>query len=71
MLTVVNYTVSPNAKRLFDMNRQGMEAAKSSPKEEPGLGATAFSASTKSTVVIAEGQRYRADYRGARGSRPR
>jgi hypothetical protein len=49
-LTVVNYTVSANAKKLFEMNRQGMEAAKGSPKDEPGLGATAFSASTKSTI---------------------
>jgi len=51
-LAIVNYTVAANAKRLFEMNRQGMEAAKSSPKDEPGLGATAFSASTKSTVEI-------------------
>jgi hypothetical protein len=51
-LVVVNYTVSANAKHLFEMNRQGMEAAKGSPKDEPGLGATAFSASTKSTIEI-------------------
>ena len=51
-LTVVNYTASANAKKLFEMNRQGMEAAKGSPKDEPGLGATAFSASTKSTIEI-------------------
>ena len=51
-LTVVNYTVSANAKKLFEMNRQGMEAAKGSPKDESGLGATAFSASTKSTIEI-------------------
>jgi hypothetical protein len=51
-LVVVNYTIAANAKMLFDMNRQGMEAAKSSPKDEPGLGATAFSASTKSTIEI-------------------
>jgi hypothetical protein len=51
-LTVVNYTVSAAAKKLFEMNRQGMEAAKGSPKDEPGLGATAFSASTKSTIEI-------------------
>jgi hypothetical protein len=51
-LVVVNYTVSANAKMLFEMNRQGMEAAKGSPKDEPGLGATAFSASTKSTIEI-------------------
>lgn len=51
-LTIVNYTVSSYAKKLFEMNRQGMEAAKGSPKDEPGLGATAFSASTKSTIEI-------------------
>ena len=51
-LVVVNYTVSATAKQLFEMNRQGMEAAKGSPKNEPGLGATAFSASTKSTIEI-------------------
>ncbi len=51
-LTVVNYTVSANAKKLYEMNRQGMETAKGSPKDEPGLGATAFSASTKSTIEI-------------------
>jgi hypothetical protein len=51
-LTIVNYTVSANAKKLFEMNRRGMEEAKGSPKDEPGLGATAFSASTKSTIEI-------------------
>jgi hypothetical protein len=51
-LVVVNYTVAANAKMLFEMNRQGMEAAKGSPKDESGLGATAFSASTKSTFEI-------------------
>jgi hypothetical protein len=51
-LVAVNYTVSATAKRLFEMNRQGMEDAKGSPKDEPGLGATAFSASTKSTIEI-------------------
>jgi hypothetical protein len=51
-LVVVNYTVAANAKMLFEMNRKGMEAAKGSPKDEPGLGATAFSASTKSTIEI-------------------
>jgi hypothetical protein len=51
-LVVVNYTVAANAKMLLEMDRQGMEAAKGSPKDEPGLGATAFSASTKSTFEI-------------------
>jgi len=51
-LIVVNYTASANAKHLFEMNRQGMEAAKGSPKDEPGLGASAFSAATKSTIEI-------------------
>jgi hypothetical protein len=52
MLTAVNYTSAPNAKRLFDMNRQGMEHAEGGVKDEPGLGATAFSGATKSAVVI-------------------
>lgn len=52
MLTAMNYTASPNAKHLFDMNRQGIEQAKASPKDEQGLGATAFSASTASAVMI-------------------
>ena len=51
-LAIVNYTAASNAKMLFEMNRQGMESAKGSPKDEPGLGATAFSASTKSTFEI-------------------
>lgn len=51
-LAIVNYTVAANAKMLFEMNRQGMVDAKGSPKDEPGLGATAFSASTKSTFEI-------------------
>lgn len=53
MLTAVNYTASPNAKQLFDMNRKAMEQSKDSPpKDETGLSATAFSASTKSAVMI-------------------
>ena len=51
-LAIVNYTVAANAKMLFEMNRQGMKDAKGAPKDEPGLGATAFSASTKSTFEI-------------------
>lgn len=51
-LAIVNYTVAANAKMLFEMNRQGMMNAKGSPKDEPGLGAPAFSASTKSTFEI-------------------
>jgi len=51
-LVIVNYTVVANARVLFEMNRQGMKDAKGSPKDEPGLGATAFSASTKSTFEI-------------------
>jgi hypothetical protein len=51
-LAIVNYTAAANAKMLFEMNRQGMKDAKGSPKDEPGLGATAFSASTKSTFEI-------------------
>ena len=52
MLTAVNYTSAPNAKRLFEMNRQGMEHAEGGVHDEPGLGATAFSGTTKSAVVI-------------------
>ena len=51
-LNIVNYTAAANAKMLFQMNRQGMQDANSSPKDESGLGATAFSASTKTTVEI-------------------
>ena len=51
-LAIVNYTAAANVKMLFEMNRQGMKDAKGSPKDEPGLGATAFSASTKSTFEI-------------------
>jgi hypothetical protein len=53
MLTAVNYTSSRNAKQLFEMNRHALEQQKgSSPKDEPGLGATAFSTSTKNAVLI-------------------
>jgi hypothetical protein len=34
------------------MTRQAIESAKGSPKDELGLGATAFPASTKSTIQI-------------------
>jgi hypothetical protein len=51
-LTVVNYTAGIEAKKLFELNKRGMESAKGTPKDEPGLGATAFSASTKSTIEI-------------------
>lgn len=53
MLTAVNYTSSPNAKQLFDMNRRAIEQQKGgSPKDELGLGATAFSTSTPNAVLI-------------------
>ena len=53
MLSASHYTTSPNAKQLFDMNRTALQRLKDSPpKDEPGLGATAFSASTKSAVMI-------------------
>ena len=51
-LAIVNYMAAANAKMLFEMNRQGMKDAKGSPKDELGLGATAFSASTNSTFEI-------------------
>ncbi len=51
-LLIANYTVTANAKMLFKVSREGMAAAKESPKDEPGLGATAFSGSTKSTIEI-------------------
>jgi NAD(P)-dependent dehydrogenase (short-subunit alcohol dehydrogenase family) len=51
-LAIANYTAAANVQMLFEMNRQGMKDAKGSPKDEPGLGATAFSASTESTFEI-------------------
>jgi hypothetical protein len=53
MRTAVNYTSAPNAKRLFDMNKQAIEQQKTRPpKDEPGLGATAFSTTTKNALLI-------------------
>lgn len=46
-------TSAANAKVLFDMNRKGIESQKGSAlKDEPGLGATAFSTTTKKNAVL-------------------
>ena len=53
MLSASHYTAYPNAKQVFDMNRTALQQLKDSPpKDEPGLGATAFSTSTKSGIMI-------------------
>ena len=51
-LTAVNYTVSAAAPKLFEMTRHGIESTKGLAKDEPGLGANAFSASMKSSINI-------------------
>jgi hypothetical protein len=51
-LVAVNYMVSAAAPKVFEMNRHGIESTKGLAKDEPGLGATAFSASMKSSISI-------------------